>query len=242
MHPITTRQKVLNSAILLFFLISAIISFAFLSISIWGDIEASMFDLKYNGEKRLNNLSCPVLLSTKEAGKISAKITNPADRLIKPAVRLHISSSHLATPREENVKFELAPSESKELGWTVDPVQDASFSNMILVKVFLFPNHPIPSKDATCGILVLDLPVSGNLLLYSGIGLSMIGMAGSIFFWNRNNPLMNKRQREVYRALLILAVTLVIGLVASLMGFWLIGSIGVVVALLTSMGTITQMI
>jgi len=242
MNQVSSRQKRFNVVLLTIFTLSALIGFAFLGVSVWGDLEASIFDMQFNGEEPLGTLSCPVLITPNETGKISAKISNPINNMIKPSIRLHISSSHLAIPREENIRFQLAPSESKKLDWTVDPQQDAAFGDMVLVKVYMFRNYPIPSKDATCGILVLDLPISSKLFLYGGIGMSFVGMLASIGFWYRNNPLMTKRQREIYRAIWILAASIIIGLLASLFGFWLIGSIGIVVTLLMTFGTIFQMI
>lgn len=243
MKQVNPKQKRVNIFILIGFSIFALISFGILGISVWGDIEASVFDMNYRGEERLGSLTCPVFITTKESGKISAKISNPVKNTIKPSVRLHISSSQLAVPREENVKFQLGPNESKTLDWIINPEEDTQFGNMIYVKVYLFSNSTLPSRDATCGILVLDLPIgSGKSILYTGIGLSFVGMLANVGFWHRNNRLMTKRQRELFRAISILTVTIIVAVVASLFGHWLIGTLGIVVAFLLIVATISQML
>lgn len=239
----STKKSWKNAVILVVFSLSALVSLAFLGISVWGDIEASMFDLKYKGDERLGTLSCPVMITTKDSGQVSAKISNPKNKSLKSNLRLMVSSSHVYMQRDEIIKYQLAPNESRKLAWTIDPVRDAAFGEMVMVKVYLYKNYPIASKDATCGILVLDLPAfSGKTILYSGIGFSFLGMVAGVGFWNRNNGLMTKKQRELYRAISILTVTLIVGLVTSILGYWLIGSIAIVVAVLLTAGTIFQML
>lgn len=231
-----------NALIISLFSVGAVIGFGLLLISVWGDIEASMFDVSYQGEQRLTTLACPVFLTPKETGEFTAKIKNPIERKIHPSVRVHISDGYLTLMSEENVKFELAPNESRKVAWTVDP-EDATYGKMVLVKVFLFPDHPIPSKDASCGIYVIDLPAfSGGQILYGGMGLSFIAMIGSIGYWRGSNRVMTKRQREAFRTMTILAGAIILGVIASLMGWWMVGSIGIVVAVLMTMMTITQAI
>ena len=65
-------------------------------------------------------------------------------------------------------------------------------------------------------------------------------MFGSVGIWQKSNQLMAKRQRETYSSITIFSVTIIIGVVASLMGWWLIGSLGIVAALLLSLTVITK--
>lgn len=238
----TAQNKIGNLLLILAFILSSLLAATLLGVAVWGDVEASMFDLSYKGDENLSTLNCPVLITPRDNAEFSASFSNPFDKNIKPSVRVHISSGHLTLMQEENVKFQLAPAESKRLSWSVDP-EDAVYGKMVLVKVFLFPNHPIPSKDATCGILVLDLPsLTGQQIVTSALAVSFVGMIGSTAGWKLNNRLMTKRQREAFRAMSILAGALIIGLAASLMGYWLIGSLGLVVAILMSINTIFHLL
>lgn len=242
MNNQTTKKRLKNGLILILFVLSAAIGFVLLTVGVWGDVEASMFDITHKGEKRLGTLSCPVVITSQDREEFSAKFHNPLERDIKPAVRVRVSSGHLTMVEQDDVKFQLAPDESRKLAWPVDP-DDAVYGKMVLVKVYMFRNYPIPSKHDTCGILVLDVPaVTGNQLVYGSLGLSAIGMVAGIFLWRRNNELMNRRQQELYRAMYIMAGSLALGLVASMLGRWLLGGVGLVVAMLLFVGTIYQML
>jgi hypothetical protein len=238
-----TRSKGLkNGLILILFILGAAIGFALLSVAVWGDVEASMFDLTLRGERRLGTLSCPVLVTPQDQEQFTAKIHNPIEREIKSAVRVRVSGGHLTLLNQEDVKFRLAPDESRKLAWPVNP-DNAAYGKMVLVKVYQFRNNPIPSKHDTCGILVLDIPtVTGKQVVYGSMSLSVIGMAAGIFLWDRNNKPMPKRKRELYRSMSIMAGSLVIGLIACLFGNWLIGSLGLVVAALVIVGTLYQVV
>lgn len=240
MNSNTKNHKLKNVLILLAFVVSAAIGMALLSVAVWGDVEATMFAAAQNGEQRLGTLSCPVLITPQDNAEVSAKFHNPIERVIKPSVRFKISNGFLTFQQQENIKFELAPDESRKLAWEVNPDQ-AAYGKMVLVKVYLFRNYPIPSKDGTCGILVLDIPtLTGKQVVYGSTGVSFIGMLAMIGFWRGNNRLMTKKQTEAFRGMGILAGSIIIGLAASFMGHWLIGSVALVVAVLLTMGTLTQ--
>jgi len=242
MNNQTGKKKLKNGLILTMFILSMAIGFAMLIVGVWGDAEASMFDLTHKGETRLGTLSCPVLITAQDKEQFSAKFHNPLERNIKSAVRVRVSSGHLTLLSQDDVKFQLAPDESRKLAWAVDP-EDAVYGKIVLVKVYMFRNNPIPSKHDTCGILVLDIPaLKGQQVVYGSLGLSIVGMVAGIFLWQRNNKLMNKRQKELNRAMFIMAGSLTIGLVASLLGHWLLGGLGLIVAVLLLIGTIGQML
>jgi len=233
-------QKRNNILILLAFSLSALIGFALLTVAVWGDIEASMFSMSQNGEKRLGTLSCPVLITPQDEAEFTAKFHNPIERVIEPSVRVHISSGQLTFKQEDNYRFELAPNETRKLAWPVNP-EDAVYGKMVLVKVYLFRHNPIPSQDATCGILVLDLPtVTGKQVVYGSSGLSFLGMIGTVGLWKKNNRLMTRKQTEAFRSMAILAGSIILGLGASLLGYWLIGSLGLMIAVLLTVAAITQ--
>lgn len=229
-----------NTLTMTIFTLSAVVGFALLLISVWGDVEASMFDVSNKGEESLGTLVCPVIITPQDTGEFSVKLENPLERDIMSAVRVHVSSGYVSLMTEDNIKVDLAPNESKKLAWSVNP-EDAAYGKMVLVKVFLFRNYPIPSKDATCGIFVVNTPhFSGRQILFSGLGFSFIGMLAAIGMWQFNNRLMNGNKRELFRSMTILAGAIIIGVVSSLMGWWLLGAIGIVVSALLTVITITH--
>ncbi|MEJ2756932.1 MAG: hypothetical protein P8046_00490 [Anaerolineales bacterium] len=185
-----SKNMLRNGLTITIFTLSALVGFALLLISVWGDVEAFMFDLSNKGEESLGTLVCPVIITPQDTGEFSIKLENPLERDIMTAVRVHISSGFVSLMTEDNVKVDLAPKESKKLAWSVNP-EDAAYGKMVLVKVFLFRNYPIPSKDATCGIFVVDTPhFSGRQILFSSLGFSFIGMVAATGMWKVNNRLM----------------------------------------------------
>jgi len=242
MNNQTGNKKFKNGLILALFVLSAIIGFALLTVGVWGDVEASFFNLSLRGEERLGSLSCPILITAQDQEQISAKFHNPLEREIKSSVRVRTSSGYLTLMNQEDLKFPLAPNESRKLAWPVNP-EDAAYGQMVLVKVYLFRNNPIPSKHGTCGILILDVPLlKGKQLVYGSLGLSLVGMAAGIVLWRHNNKLMTRKQQELARAMYIMAVSLTIGLVACLFGSWLLGGFGLVVAFLNLVNAVVLML
>ncbi len=234
------NKKLRNALTITLFTFSALVGFALLIISVWGDLEASMFDPSQKGEERLTTLACPVLITPQDEGEFTAEIYNPLAKEIDPSLQVHISSGHITLMEEERLKVNLAPKETRKLAWSVNP-ENAAYGKMILVNVYKFPFLSLPSQKASCGIFVIDIPVlTGKQVLYSGIGFGFVGMFLSMGFWQFNNRLMTKNQREFFRAMAILTGAIIIGTVFSLFGWWIIGSLGVVVSTLMGVITVTH--
>lgn len=236
-----SKKRILaNLTFILVYSLSALVGIVIMAVSVWGDVEASFFDASIRGEKSIGSLNCPILITSGELGEVTAKFSNPIARPIKSSVRVHISNGFLTLMSEENEKFDLAPNESKKLAWVIEP-QDAAYGKMILVKVYLFPNHPLPSRQGTCGIFVLNIPqISGKQILIACLAISLLGMVSSTAVWKINNHPMSKRSTETYRALTILFVVIGIGTFSSLFGWWLLGAICLIISILLSFGAITQ--
>ena len=72
-------------------------------------------------------------------------------------------------------------------------------------------------------------------------------MAAGILLWQRNNKLKTIQQKELSRSMYMMASTITVGLVASLLGSrlaygWLLGGTCMVVAALLLVVTIYQMV
>jgi len=247
MNTQTDKRTLKNGLILSLFVLGAVIGFNLVTVSVWGDYEASMIGLTYMGEKQLNTLTCPILATARDKAEVSVEIHNPLEHNLTRTVLVLVSSGRLSLLREDRVSFQLKPDESRELNWPVEP-EDAVYGKLVLAKVYLFPSHSIPSKDATCGILVLDMPfLSGQQVVYGSLGLSMIGMAAGILLWQRNNKLKDRQQQELSRSMFMMASAITVGLAASLLGSrlaygWLLGGSCLVVAVLLLVVTLYQML
>ena len=202
-------------------------------LTVWSDFEASLYDAVIRGDENLEALECPVLIAPWETGTITATLTNPLDRDIDPRVRAHITAGFVTLMEEEVVTVELAPGETANLGWQVT-AEDAAFGGLlILTRVYMFRNHGLPSRDASCGILVLDaLELSGrqiyNLSFVGSILLMLIGLvAWSAASW----PLTGEAQFFGV-AMLLQALIVAAGLIVSMQGWILAGIFLLILAVL----------
>ena len=247
MNTQTDERKHKNGLILALFMLGAAVGFALVTVSFWGDYEASMIGLDYMGEKQLDTLACPILTTSRDKARFTVKIHNPLEHNLTRTVQVMVSSGRLSLLREDRVSFQLKPDESRSLSWPVEP-EDAVYGKLVLAKVYLYPSHSIPSKDATCGILVLDIPfLSGQQVVYGSLGLSLIGMISAILLWQRNNKLKTIQQKELTRSMFMMASAISVGLIASLLGSrlaygWLLSGSCLVVAVLLLAVTLYQML
>jgi hypothetical protein len=202
------------------------------AIAVWGDLEASLFDSAIRGKEGLKTLKCPVMMTTSEERVVSVALTNSLDRPITYTVRAHISQGLVSLMREVNFKLPLAPGETQSLQWLVTP-DDAAYGRVILVRVRHPGIYPLPSRDASCGIVVVDLPgLSGGQVFALALAASVLGLAGGLGLWAVASRPLNKKERDVLRAMGVSAVCVLAGVAVGFMGWWLVGLLMLVVNVL----------
>ena len=94
------------------------------------------------------------MLAPAELGFVTATFDNPTDELVKPVIRLEVS--HPAGARQTSQTLSLASGATQTLKWTVGS-DDMIFSRLILVSVYQSQYRQLPSRQGSCGILVLGL-------------------------------------------------------------------------------------
>jgi hypothetical protein len=192
---------------------------------IWGDLEGSLFDTSLRGDARLTSLNCPVMVTSTEEGTVSATFENSLDRATVFTVRAHISHGRLTLMREVNSQIPLAPGEKRTLEWPVT-AEDAAFGQLILFRVRVGPKYPIPSRDASCGILVVDLPrFTGRQLFTFALAASFLSMAAGMGLWVFANRPLRGLGQDVARAMTALIASILIGMILGILGQWLIGGL-----------------
>lgn len=217
---------------LMIFALGVLFGLTLLALAIWGDMEASAFDPAWTAERPVEGFSCPVLITQDEVGVITARISNPLERKITPLVLMHVSDGYLTMMRESVGHPEIAPAQTATYRWEVGK-QDAAWGRLILARLYVSAEYPLPSRGAFCGVVVANLPwlrggqVVGLLLL-----LSLVGMMTGLFLWRRSISLWRGRWREVTYAMGALAGVLILGIVASLWGQWFLGVLLAAVAVL----------
>lgn len=234
---IQSRAIRILSAIL--FAVGILLGMALFGSAAWGDFEASLFDLSLPSDGPLGTLRCPVLITSGESGKISATFDNSSDRPVDRRIRIHISDGLVTLMREEKTMLHLASGERQRLQWTVNP-DDAVWRRLILARVYTYRQYPLPSRTAACGILLLNVPLlTGNQIFALAFVTSLlaIGIGGAL--WVAANRPLAGRMQHVTLVMAALAAVVVAGLIASLMGWWLLAGLLLILAILLALAVIT---
>jgi hypothetical protein len=180
----------------------------------------------------LRTLDCPVLLTSKDDGQVSASITNTTEREIEFRYRAIISQGSATLVREENTAV-LVPADAVGIiYWGITP-QDAAYGNLILVKVRRFPKFGFPASEGSCGVMFVDTSIMTGvqlliLSLASGFSLMAIGTA---LWFSLHRPLKADAlatARSMVALLLFIGVSTILGL----LGFWLFAGIALVITAL----------
>ena len=208
----------------LFYILAVITGLFLIVISTWGDMEADSYGFPRRASASLSGLDCPILLTRNELGAISLSVSNPTDQPLHPSARTEISA-----PFEPEVfveSIDLNPGEEKTLEWSLKP-QNIVLGNFVLAHVQVYASYPIPNREKSCGILILDLPGSGRVIVTALAAFTVIGLGWGLFSMKKSD-LPGKRGSSTWNAILFLSALLFMGLVLSFMGSW-VPSLGVLV-------------
>ena len=208
--------------------IGVAVGFFVIFVATWADMESSAYDFPRLANAGLDGLHCPVLMTLYETGTISLDVSNTTENRISPLIKTQISTRLL--PQQFLEDIQLTPGESKRLEWSVDS-ENIDMGNFIFAKVLLFSAYPLPTREATCGIFVLDLPGTGRILVPVLIALSLISMGWSLHHINRLST-SNERLKKHVGSMIFLAITISLGLVLSFIGGWMLSVLVLVVSLL----------
>ena len=216
------------------YVLGALLSLTVAMLATWSDLEAAFYGFDRRGSMPLQNLRCPILLNRNETGVVSVKISNTTDRKLSPAVRAEFSTPAISISTLDSV--ELGPGESKTVEWTIGP-DNIDLKRFIFSNVYIFASYPLPDREAMCGTFVVDLPISGGVLLFLMVLLGLAGMGGGLFMLNRSRPLSNRLEKAL-RPLTFLTIVIVLALVVSLVGWWVQAVLLLAVTLITTFVTV----
>lgn len=227
-----SSNKIINILAVLIYSIGIFLGMAATGIASWGDLEASLFDSSVSDKGRMR-ISCPVVITKNEVGLVKAKFSNPLDDPIKNRLKMRISDGFVTLIRQEDDILSLEPGETQSRQWRVT-ADDGVFNGLlVMLKLRSNPTYPLPSRQATCGILVVNTSsLSGGelstIVIAASLGLIVVG-AGLWYFNHR--PLKGK-SLVTMSAIVSLGGLVLIGLIASLIGWWLLGGIVFVIGVL----------
>jgi hypothetical protein len=229
----TGRDKLLRTVGTILFLAGFALGALIFAGAVWADLEGAMFDTAIRGDKSLRSLRCPVLITRNETGTVSAAFHNSLDRDIRFSVQVRISQGFVTLMREEKTILPVDAGGTERLEWTVT-ADDAAYRSVVLVNVLQRGHYPLPSRQATCGILALNLPfLTGRQALSLAVAVSLVLMALGGALWVVGSwPLRKGSDLELARGMGALAISVVVGMVVGFLGAWLLGLIVVVITVL----------
>ncbi len=227
---VDARTKLRRTLSIVIFAAGAVLGLTLAGLSVWADIEAMYYGFDTIGDVTLPTLRCPVLMTRHETGRIHATFTGADDRSIQFLVRADISGPALL--RSERSMLSLAPHEKQRVEWAVT-ADDIDLGFFILAKVGNYPAYQLPFREATCGIVVLGLPLlTGNqLFVLAAIGAALSLVAGLLGWQANNRPLLG-RSLDVAAAMRFALAVVLSGLLFSVLGWWLATAFAVLVGLL----------
>ncbi len=198
------------------FLTGAVLQLWLSSSVVWGEVEASLH-ANQAGDAGLK-MSCPIMLSPAETGRVSASITNSINEDVLPVVTAGISRGSGMRSLSQTVS--LAPHETRVLEWPVD-ASDMIFGRLILVNITQARYRDLDPRQGSCGILILSL---FNLTGAEALGLMLIGslaliLLGGTLWWRMRAPL-DEAAESTLKACAALAGVLTLATLTALPRWW----------------------
>jgi hypothetical protein len=225
-----SRRRLSRSLGAIAFFIGIFFGLALAGSAVWADFEAQFYGFDHMGDEPIRTLECPVLMTVSETGHISATFSNRTQRPIEQLVRADISN--FGPARSISTRLSLAPGERKTVDWSVTSA-DIDLGRFIFARVYAYPAYPYPFREATCGIMVLNLPgLTGGLVFALTITACLLGILIGLALWEKNSRPQKRRILESSHAMRFLAVIVLVALLTSLRGWWMIGGLCLVLAVL----------
>lgn len=224
----TLSQPKTTLAVVLF-AIGALIGIGLSTLATWADLEAAYYGFPKRANSPFGGLSCPILMTKSETGVVTMTVSNPTDRKIFPIAAIRISTPIL--PEGENIPLELAPGGSRRLEWKVSS-ENIDLNEFIFVYALVYASYPIPDQDNTCGIFVVDAPVSGMTILVALIVLYALFMGVGLFLLDRSNA-----PRKKIQPFFFLGVSILLLLITSFSGAWVFAVLLLAVTILALLVT-----
>ena len=213
-----TKSKRIIGGVIFFF--GIFVGLALALATIWDKYEAISYFFEGTTYAPFNGLHCPFLMARSETVIIRAVFDNPTDQEDEPYYKMEIGGIF---PRDFHDQLSLPPHTSQSVQWTAD-ANDIDLGFFIFAKLDIMPDGIYPTREATCGILILNISnLTGGQIFWCMLILSLIGISSGFALWRTTNNLLTGKALELQRAMLALAVLVLLSLFTGLMGWWLVG-------------------
>ncbi len=223
------------------FMAGVLVTLALTALTAWAAYEALSYFSTGAGYEPYGGLHCPTVMSSREMGLVRADFANASDQTQQPYYRVEISGKGSSRLVENQITVPAHTSQQIALTVSADDIDLAPF---VFVKLDVLPIGGFSTREATCGIVVVDLTglngatafniaaACGLLCMLVGLLLPAVGLSPMQAKAFDAEAGSNRR-----RAMQALAVSAAAGLFAGLMGWWSIAlvllAIGVLLLLMT---------
>lgn len=225
------RKKTLRTLGIILFIagiLAGMVMFVFMN---WANFEAYFyFGYVAPANKPLTTLRCPLLMTISDTGEVTIRLTNDTSLDLAPLIRTEISSFDVT--RSEKVNYSLAAGETRKLSWAVTS-KDMVFGHLVMARVFVFSAYTMPSRSGTCGTVMVNLPgLSGMPLFILALVFILVCMTAGWILWLGGSRPFQTEELIAMRAMVLFTIAVLLGLIAGIAGWWVVGLFCTVACLL----------
>lgn len=237
-----SKQKRIRQMGLLLYLLGLLLGITLAGLAVWGDLEASLFDVLFRAEQRLTNFSCPIIMTrAEETAVVRVSLKNTGERDENLLVRARITDGFITVIREERTNLTLVPNQEERLFWEIAP-EDAAWNRIILIRVGTVRNAPFRRLvGAACGVLLLPIDgMTGSQVVTSMLILGTVLVGAGGWLWGVGRISISPKDKNTLRLLLAFLVITVMALLFGFLQLWGLGLVTIIVFVVLLGSTIEQ--
>ncbi len=194
-------------------------------------MESTMYGFIKYGYPRLTTLSCPMLMTTLDRLPVTIRLHNSLDRPLSLYINAQRSSLVQIINDEETIV--LQPGETRSFAWELGR-ENIDLNAFVFARVFTSAATSAGMREATCGTLVLNLPFKGGpVIFYIFLVLFIITGVIGLWLWPRYSDKSDSARDSRIWWIRFVAVVVAIGVIASILSWWFLGIIALLLILLS---------
>lgn len=211
-------------------------------LTMWGEIEASFFNSSLRSDEPLSSLTCPAVITPSETAYVSGTFDNPSDKVVDMEVRTYVSAGYVTLMNEYITTFTLAPGEAKRVEIPIT-AEEAAYDRFVMVRMHQMKRLPFPYLNAACGIVLVNLKgITGSQFVALVFGLGILLTAAGIALWAFHARPIVWDRLKIFKAMLFLSVTALTIPISSLLNYWGLSILLLVVWIFMSVSMIWQFV
>lgn len=214
-------EKGLNGIGTLCIMASVALIALFAIIVIWPDFEAEVAGRMMPDLDTIETLRCPLLVTEKNGGIISASFTNPSDQTLRLRLDSEITEGSLAMMRADGLEIFIPANETEVVEWVVS-ADDAALDRIIVARFHALRNSQMAARASNCGILVLNISLLSGRQIIISLVVGIVLLLGSGLRLILAERPFTRRGKRLLLQLSLLVVSIAIPLLAGLVGLGLV--------------------